>query len=116
MMTPIYHQFLTQIETEIKDECITVAKKYHIEVNEEGLIQALTNARKFYDEGYADGQRDSVKVVRCKDCVHYALHALACRHEHMNGVMPIDGFCSYGERRSHHDSLCDQNEEVEHEV
>jgi hypothetical protein len=54
---------------------------------------------------------DAVPVVRCKDCEYYALHALACRHDHMNGVMPIDGYCSNGKRRSHHDSLCDQTEE-----
>lgn len=42
---------------------------------------------------------DVVKVVRCKDCKHYVLHALACRNEHMNGVINIDGYCSYGERR-----------------
>ena len=41
---------------------------------------------------------DAVEVVRCKDCKHYVLHALACRNEYMNGIVPIDGFCSYGER------------------
>ncbi len=57
---------------------------------------------------------DAVEVVRCKDCKYYILHALVCRHEHMNGVMPIDGYCSNGKRRPHHDSLCDQTEEGEH--
>ena len=42
---------------------------------------------------------DAVRVVRCKDCKHYVLHALACRNEHMNGVIAMDGFCSYGERK-----------------
>ena len=42
---------------------------------------------------------DAVEVVRCKDCRHYVLHALACRNEHMNGVIAMDGFCSYGERK-----------------
>lgn len=42
---------------------------------------------------------DAVEVVRCKDCKHYVLHALACRNEHMNGVIAMDGFCSYGERQ-----------------
>lgn len=42
---------------------------------------------------------DAVPVVRCKDCKHYVLHALACRNEHMNGVIAMNGFCSYGERR-----------------
>ena len=56
MMTPIYTQFVSEIETEIKEECISVARKFNIVVNEEGLLQALTNARKFYDEGYRDGK------------------------------------------------------------
>lgn len=43
---------------------------------------------------------DAVEVVRCRDCKHYVLHGLACRNEHMNGVIGINGYCSYGERRT----------------
>jgi hypothetical protein len=43
---------------------------------------------------------DAVEVVRCKDCKHYVLHALACRHENFNGIINMNGFCSYGERRT----------------
>ena len=43
---------------------------------------------------------DAVEVVRCKDCKHYALFALACRNENFNGIIHMDGFCSYGERRT----------------
>ena len=42
---------------------------------------------------------DAVEVVRCKDCKHYVLQALACRHESFNGIIQMDGFCSYGERK-----------------
>ena len=42
---------------------------------------------------------DVVPVVRCKDCKHYVLHALACRHENFNGIIPMNGYCSYGERK-----------------
>lgn len=42
---------------------------------------------------------DAVPVVRCKDCKHYVLHALACRHENFNGIINMNGFCSYGERK-----------------
>lgn len=104
MMTPIYHQFASEIETKIKDECIEVARKYRIEVNEEGLIQALTNSRKFYDDGYADGQRDAERrLVRCEDC-RRRYDADECPmcflidgeyHEYTNG----NGFCDRGERR-----------------
>ena len=43
---------------------------------------------------------DVVPVVRCKDCKHYVLQACACRHDNFNGVIPMNGFCSYGERRT----------------
>lgn len=103
MMTPIYHLFVTELETKIKEECITVAQKHHIEVNEEGLLQALTNARKFYDEGYADGQRDAtVKLVYCRDCKHCSTNTPDGLHwcdEHERGCLMDDDFCSYGERR-----------------
>ena len=39
-------------------------------------------------------------VVRCKDCKYYNVFRLECHNEHMNGVIGIDGFCSYGERRT----------------
>ena len=42
---------------------------------------------------------DVVPVIRCKDCKHYALHALACRHENFNGIIPMNGYCYYGERK-----------------
>lgn len=42
---------------------------------------------------------DAVPVVRCKDCKHYVLQACACRHENFNGIISLDGYCSYGERK-----------------
>jgi hypothetical protein len=37
--------------------------------------------------------------VRCKDCKHYVLQACACRHENFNGIIPMNGYCYYGERK-----------------
>jgi hypothetical protein len=42
---------------------------------------------------------DFVEVVRCKDCKYYRLYHLACVYPHHNGVISVDGFCSYGERK-----------------
>ena len=39
-------------------------------------------------------------IVRCKECVHYNVYRLECHNKHMNGINGIDGFCSWGERRS----------------
>lgn len=41
----------------------------------------------------------SVEVVRCKDCKHYVVQRLECRYPIHNGIIGIDGFCSYGERK-----------------
>lgn len=50
------------------------------------IILAITNA-------------PTVEVVRCKECKHYVLHALACWHENFNGIIPMNGYCYYGERK-----------------
>lgn len=42
---------------------------------------------------------DAVPVIRCKNCKHYNLQALACTHDNFNGTIGMDGFCSYGELR-----------------
>ena len=41
---------------------------------------------------------DVVEVVRCKDCKHYNVLALACMYPRFNGYTGIDGYCSRGER------------------
>lgn len=43
---------------------------------------------------------DAVEVVRCLDCKHFNLFRLECHNEYMNGWIGMDGFCSYGERKS----------------
>lgn len=43
---------------------------------------------------------DAVEVVRCQDCKYYHLSRLECHNKYMNGIISVDGFCSYGERRS----------------
>lgn len=43
---------------------------------------------------------DAVEVVRCRDCEYYNVFRLECHNRRMNGVIGIDGYCSYGERRS----------------
>ena len=43
---------------------------------------------------------EAVEVVRCKDCKHYVLQACACRNDNFNGIIHMNGFCSYGERKN----------------
>lgn len=40
---------------------------------------------------------DVVEVVRCKDCKWYEEIIFTCRQ--IDGVVPEDGFCNFGERK-----------------
>ena len=105
-MKPIINQLVSQLYTEYENGVMKAVQSCGFDVDKDRLAQALRDAEKFYMEGYHDAMtnHDVVKVVRCKDCIHYNLYRLECHNEHMNGVINFDGFCSYGERRSHQDS------------
>ena len=49
-----------------------------------------------YKNGYAAAE---AKIVRCKDCKHWEDGWLGCCTK-LHTVIPYDGFCSYGERRT----------------
>lgn len=61
-----------------------------------------------YEKGYEAGKRDSVEVIRCKECKHW-LHTedgfgdCTNRRFHLDGhadpTMNLDDFCSCGERK-----------------
>ena len=49
---------------------------------------------------------DLVEVVRCKDCKHFVpfdepYNKAGMCDRKMLGLIPEDGFCSYGERKDH---------------
>ena len=63
-------------------------------------VQAFEKSFPFYYLGNNGVELvEYVEVVRCKDCKHYVLQACACRHENFNGIISLDGYCSYGERK-----------------
>lgn len=107
-MEPIIRQYVKEMDMQIRDECFQVARKFAVEVNEERLIKALTDARTFYDEGFRAGERAAMdRLVRCKDCVY-------CEKTYVNGkgfrICPASrmeitemDFCSYAERRTDDD-------------
>ena len=43
---------------------------------------------------------DAAPVIRCQNCKYYNLQALACFRPNFNGWIGMNGFCSYGERKS----------------
>lgn len=59
MMEPIIKTYMTELNAQMEEEILKVCHSYGIDVNKERLMQALTDARKFYDEGYRAGKLDA---------------------------------------------------------
>lgn len=58
-MKPIIELFYQMINSELEKEVFRACSKVGVKVDRERLIQAVEDARAFYEEGYADGKRDS---------------------------------------------------------
>lgn len=108
MMEPIIKACMTELNTQMEGDVLKVCHSYGIDVDKERLMQALTDARKFYDEGYRDGKTAArAEIVRCKDCKHrcetedgeYNPVDIVCDYWATDGLKDCD-FCSYGERRA----------------
>lgn len=122
-MKAIVTQYAAQVDAAVLDECSKVAVKFGIAVDEERLVQALTDAQKFYCEGYRAGKTAArAEIVRCKDCKYNGVLDLCpmCFEETVyqdEGNYPdgsecwdvyeqkvdrtvYDGFCDRGERRA----------------
>ena len=102
----IYKKQVEAIDTQIKDEMMRIAITWGIDINEEQLVKAITDARSFYDKGYADGEADAKAAwVRCKDCKFWDCyggeesHKGDCLELELDCCMYEDDFCSYGERK-----------------
>ena len=111
MMEPIIKACMTELNTQMEGDVLKVCHSYGIDVDKERLIQALTDARKFYDEGYRDGKRDAVEVVRCEECkawqteaamsfLRNGTHVRYCPCGVYGQLMAANDFCSKGKRRA----------------
>ncbi len=52
-----------------------------------------------YKNGYEKGLRDTLDLVRCKDCEHLYFKDFAGYCPYRVGPCNPDGYCEYGERR-----------------
>lgn len=127
-MKPIVEQIVSSIRTQQEDSIMRAVCDCGIVVDKERLVQALTDARSFYEEGYraAMNAADVVEVVRCQNCVHAEpferncvlnssvyMHCTRGRGEEVRNVwhkykkyyrdysvVDRDGYCDEGERRT----------------
>ncbi len=59
-MKPIIELFRTKLNTKLEGEILTAVYNVDVHVNKERLLKALSDAKSFYDEGYADGVKNAV--------------------------------------------------------
>lgn len=104
-MEPLIVEYCRDINVKLEEGIgLTVEKAVGFHVDRDRLLQALTDARKFYEEGWraAVTKCGLAKVVRCKDCKHCSTNTPDGLHwcaEHERGSLMDEDFCSYGERR-----------------
>lgn len=118
-MEAIVKNIVGDMIANMENECVKVCQSYGFDVDKERLTQALTDARKFYDEGYRDGKADQrlelmqeafdmakstmAPVVRCENCKYKdtcnRTLELIPRQAQVGYLRAVVHFCEYGERR-----------------
>lgn len=95
-MKPLIEEFLRDFRLQEEDNIMRAVGEVGIHVDKQRLLQALTDAREFYEEGYRAAMRS---IVHCLYCEHYKRgQCYHPRHEqHTQSIKqdPTD-FCSYG--------------------
>ena len=104
-MKPLIEEFMTEWRIQHDDNVMKAVADVGIVVDKPRLMQALTDAKAFYEEGYraAMNRADVVEVVRCKDCKYQDDCARQMVHTTRDYVLEqnistynkID-FCSFG--------------------
>lgn len=56
-MQPIIRLAMADFETQLEGTIMCCVQNVHVDEDKDRLVQALTDARKFYDEGYRAGYR-----------------------------------------------------------
>ena len=100
----IIRQYTKGIDVAIENECLQIAQTFGFDVNRDQLIKALTDAHRFYDDGYEAGKRDAMaRLVRCRDCEYYEGGECVCPYIVMSDAAHMypdpDDFCNHGERK-----------------
>ena len=100
----MHHDMMVQKENAV----LKAVNEIDVVVDKERLLQALSDAKAFYGEGYRDAMRK--RIVHCRECVHYKANGSCCESDfgiccywadndgYVAAVNP-DDFCSHGERR-----------------
>lgn len=63
MMQSIIDQIIGEMHLQYEDGVMKAVQECGFNVNKERLLQALTDARAFYDEGFSDGLREQHKWI-----------------------------------------------------
>lgn len=66
-MQPIIELAYSQMRMEQENEVMKAVQSVGVNVDKERLVQALTDARKFWDEGYVAGRRNQPRWISVEE-------------------------------------------------
>ena len=104
-MKPLIEEFMTDFRIQEENHIMRAVADVGIVVDKPRLMQALTDAKAFYEEGYmaAMNRPNVVEVVRCKDCKYFVKYK--CRADGgmeqmmctlVNGTYDENWYCADG--------------------
>lgn len=100
-MKPIIKVFQAEMETKFTDGILKACRRVDVDVDKERLVQALNDARRFYDEGFRDGCMS--KTTKAEWILHHDGSGTCSRcHRRQVAVWDDDhaqsfcGFCGAG--------------------
>lgn len=89
MMKPIIEMVYQGIQTQIEDKTLKTVQSYGINVDKERLVTALEDAKRFYQEGYADGKKDAREPAHwIEECTW--IICSRCRSEFSDEIVFMD--------------------------
>ena len=94
MMERIVQMMERELEVKLQESVLQACREVGVVVDRERLVQALTEAERFYHEGFRDAMRT---IVRCAGCGHYDPKEMICGF--WDGYRHPYHYCGEGVRR-----------------
>lgn len=81
MMQPIIDQIIGEMHLQYENGVMKAVQECGFNVNKERLLQALTDARAFYGEGFSDGLREQQKWIPVTERLPNSLDVVFVRRQ-----------------------------------
>lgn len=115
-MKPLIEEMVGELRIQEENHIMKAVADVGISVDKPRLLQALTDAKAFYEEGYraAMNRADVVEVVRCKDCKYFIPDKYLDHTKYPNDL-EADGLCGNIDKYKDEDCFCSSGAKMDGE-